>query len=168
MCCAAAWAQPCVAPGSCWPCPLSLACAFQVLKCLDLMKYGHNVLKILSRYLQGKSSERRHLALRGLVMLSKNPSMVRRGQRLELHLGKQPLGLAGLQELRQMLPVLLPHLPELLGTSLWPLDLVAAGWGCRARAVSVLQPFMASQHSLALPTGPKNVPSVSNPPEAAG
>ena len=153
MPCAAAWAQPCAVPGSCGPSPLSLPCALQVLDCLDLSECTDSILEILSRNLQSKSRERRRLALRGLVVLSKDPSMVRRGQWLQLHLGKQPLELAGLQEPRQLLPALLPHLPEFFGTGLQPLGPAAAGWGCSARALLALQPFMASQPSLFFPTG---------------
>ena len=133
-----------------------LPCAFQVLQCLDLTKCGDSILEIMSRYLQSKSRERRCLALRGLVVLSKDPLMVRRGQWLEMNLGKQLLRLAGFQELRQMLPALLPHIPEFFGTGLWHLGPVAGGWGCSARAVLGLQPFMASKHSLVFHTGQKN------------
>ena len=168
MPCAAAWAQPCAVSGSCGLGPLSLPCALQILDCLDLSECTDSILEIMSRNLQSKSSERRRLALRGLVALSKDPSMVRRGQQLQLHLGRQPLGLVGLQELRQMLPALLPHLPEFFGTGLWPLGPAAAGWGCSARMELGVQPFMASQHSLVFHTGQKNVQCVSKSFGAAG
>ncbi|OWK49418.1 hypothetical protein RLOC_00011505, partial [Lonchura striata] len=110
--CAAAWAPPCAVLGSCRPGPLSLPCAFQVLGCLDLRECGDSLLEIMSRHLWSECRERRRLALRGLVVLTKDPSMVRRRQQLKLRWAKQPLGLAGLQELRQLLPALLPHLPH--------------------------------------------------------
>ncbi|XP_068052932.1 maestro heat-like repeat-containing protein family member 6, partial [Anomalospiza imberbis] len=49
-----------------------------VLQRLDLSKCGGSVLRITSRYLQGECSQRRRLALRGLVVPSKDPSMARR------------------------------------------------------------------------------------------
>ncbi|KAL2302589.1 hypothetical protein Nmel_010018 [Mimus melanotis] len=70
--------EPCAVLGSCRPGPLSLSCAFQVLKCLDLTKCGDDVVKVMSRYLQSKCKERRCLALRGVVALSKDPLMARR------------------------------------------------------------------------------------------
>ncbi|RLV63541.1 hypothetical protein DV515_00018168, partial [Chloebia gouldiae] len=93
--------------------------------------------------------KRRHLALQGLVVLTKDPSMVRRGQRLKLRWAKQPLGLAGLQELGKLLPALLPHLPQCFGTGLRPVGPAAAGWACSARAL--LAPslvFRAGQKNL--------------------
>ncbi|XP_031949814.1 uncharacterized protein LOC116436651, partial [Corvus moneduloides] len=45
---------------------------------------GDSVLEIMSKNLRSECRERRRLALRGLVVLSKHPSMVRRGQRLKL------------------------------------------------------------------------------------
>ena len=168
MPCAAAWAQPCAVPGSCRPGPLSLPCAFQVLGCLDLTKCGNSILEIMSRNLQSDCKERRRLALRCLVVLSKDPLMVRRGQRLKLRWGKQPLGLAGRQELKQLLPALLPHLPQCFGTGLWPVGPAAAGWGCSARAVLAVQPSMASQHSLVFHTGQTYTQPGSKPSGAAG
>ncbi|XP_053838349.1 maestro heat-like repeat family member 5 [Vidua macroura] len=70
--------EPCALLGSWWLGPLSLPCAFQVLERLDMSKCGGSVLKIMSRYLRSECSQRRHLALRGLVVLSKDPSMARR------------------------------------------------------------------------------------------
>ncbi|KAI1236940.1 hypothetical protein IHE44_0014157 [Lamprotornis superbus] len=60
-----------------WDLPF-LAFLVKVLKCLDLTKCGDSVLKVMSRYLQNKCRERRLLALRGLVVLSKDPSMARK------------------------------------------------------------------------------------------
>ncbi|XP_023792155.1 LOW QUALITY PROTEIN: maestro heat-like repeat-containing protein family member 6 [Cyanistes caeruleus] len=57
-------------------CDLSfLAFLVEVLECLDLTKYGDGVLEIASRHLQSECRQRRRLALRGLVVLSKDPSM---------------------------------------------------------------------------------------------
>ncbi|XP_053838354.1 uncharacterized protein LOC128809947 [Vidua macroura] len=50
----------------------------QVLERLDMSKCGGSVLKIMSRYLRSECSQRRRLALRGLVVPSKDPSMARR------------------------------------------------------------------------------------------
>uniref|UniRef100_A0A8C0U542 Maestro heat-like repeat-containing protein family member 1 n=1 Tax=Cyanistes caeruleus TaxID=156563 RepID=A0A8C0U542_CYACU len=65
------WEEPC------WDLPL-LAFLVEVLECLDLSKYGDGVLEIVSRHLQSECRQRRHLALRGLVVLSKDPSMATR------------------------------------------------------------------------------------------
>ncbi|NXC63016.1 MROH5 protein, partial [Aleadryas rufinucha] len=54
---------------------LSLPCAFQVLECHDMREWSDSVLEIISRRLQSKSREKRCLALRGLVVLSKDPSV---------------------------------------------------------------------------------------------
>lgn len=94
-------------------CPLSLPCAFQVLECLDLSKHGHGALLVMSRHLPSESRDRLRLQLRGLVVLSKEPSLVRRGQwlkpRWQRGAGERsPLGLPGIQQLRQLLPALLP------------------------------------------------------------
>ena len=77
--CAAVWGQPCAVPGSCWLGPLSLPCAFQIFDCLDLSEHGDSILEIMSRHLQSTCRERRRLVLRGLVVLSKDASMVRSG-----------------------------------------------------------------------------------------
>ncbi|XP_053838347.1 maestro heat-like repeat-containing protein family member 6 [Vidua macroura] len=61
----------------CWDLPF-LAFLVEVLERLDMSKCGGSVLKIMSRYLRSECSQRRHLALRGLVVLSKDPSMARR------------------------------------------------------------------------------------------
>ncbi|XP_032533085.1 maestro heat-like repeat-containing protein family member 6 [Chiroxiphia lanceolata] len=75
--CAAAWAQPRAGPGSCRPGPPSLLPAFQVLHCLNPRQCGPSVLQIISRRLRSQCPERRRLALRGLVVLSKAPSMAK-------------------------------------------------------------------------------------------
>ena len=67
---------------------------------------------MMARQLQSESREMRRLALRGLMVLSRDPSMVRRRQRLQLCCQRgagesSPVGLAGLWELWQLLPVLL-------------------------------------------------------------
>ncbi|XP_053841181.1 uncharacterized protein LOC128811532 [Vidua macroura] len=61
----------------CWDLP-ALAFLVEVLDCLDLSKCGGSVLNIMSRHLQSECSQRRRLALRGLVLLSKDPSMAGR------------------------------------------------------------------------------------------
>ncbi|XP_064291578.1 uncharacterized protein LOC135309357 [Passer domesticus] len=61
-----------------WDLPF-LAFLVEVLECLDWNKCAHTVLKIMSSCLHSKCREQRRLALRGLVVLSKDPSMVRRG-----------------------------------------------------------------------------------------
>ncbi|XP_053837953.1 maestro heat-like repeat-containing protein family member 6 [Vidua macroura] len=61
----------------CWDLPF-LAFLVEVLERLDMSKCGGNVMKIMSRYLQSECSQRRRLALRGLVVPSKDPSMARR------------------------------------------------------------------------------------------
>ncbi|XP_074405041.1 maestro heat-like repeat family member 5 [Zonotrichia albicollis] len=54
---------------------LSLPCALQVLECLDLRECSDSILELMAQNLQSDNMERRHLALRGLVVLGKNPSM---------------------------------------------------------------------------------------------
>ncbi|RMB92793.1 hypothetical protein DUI87_30843 [Hirundo rustica rustica] len=71
-------ARPYALLGSWQSGPLSLPCAFQVLECLDFTKCGDSVHEIASRHLQSECRERRRLALRGLVVLSKDPLMARR------------------------------------------------------------------------------------------
>ncbi|XP_053803197.1 uncharacterized protein LOC128790461 isoform X2 [Vidua chalybeata] len=61
----------------CWDLP-ALAFLVEVLECLDTTKCGDSMLEIMSRHLQNKCRERRRLALRGLVVPSKDPSMARR------------------------------------------------------------------------------------------
>ncbi|XP_068034290.1 uncharacterized protein [Anomalospiza imberbis] len=60
-----------------WDLP-ALAFLVEVLKFLDLTKSGVSILKIMSRHLQSECRERRRLALRGLVVLSKDPLTARR------------------------------------------------------------------------------------------
>ncbi|XP_016160749.1 PREDICTED: maestro heat-like repeat-containing protein family member 6 [Ficedula albicollis] len=60
-----------------WDLPF-LAFLVEVFECLNLIKYGDNILEIISRYLQSECRERCRLVLRGLVVLSKDPSMARR------------------------------------------------------------------------------------------
>nr|XP_031361201.1 maestro heat-like repeat-containing protein family member 6 [Lonchura striata domestica] len=57
---------------------LSLLCAFQVLDCLDLSEWGNLILEIMTKHLQSESMERCHLALKGLVVLSQDPSMAKK------------------------------------------------------------------------------------------
>ncbi|RLV64464.1 hypothetical protein DV515_00017465 [Chloebia gouldiae] len=80
-----------------------------------------------------------------------------KGQRLKLRWAKQPIGLAGLQELGQLLPALLPHLPQCFGTGLRPVGPAAAGLACSARALLAVQPSTASQPSPVFRTGQKNL-----------
>uniref|UniRef100_A0A674H222 Maestro heat-like repeat-containing protein family member 6 n=1 Tax=Taeniopygia guttata TaxID=59729 RepID=A0A674H222_TAEGU len=61
----------------CWDLP-SLAFLVEVLGGLDLSECGDSVLEMMSRYLRSECRERRRLALRGLVVLTKDPSMARR------------------------------------------------------------------------------------------
>ncbi|XP_053805760.1 uncharacterized protein LOC128791870 [Vidua chalybeata] len=61
----------------CWDLP-ALAFLVEVLDCLDLSKCGGSVLNIMSGHLQSECSQRRRLALRGLVVPSKDPSMAGR------------------------------------------------------------------------------------------
>ncbi|XP_074405053.1 maestro heat-like repeat-containing protein family member 6 [Zonotrichia albicollis] len=56
----------------------SLAFLVEVLDCLDLNEWGNNILEILTKHLLSESMEMRRLALRGLVMLSKDPSMAKK------------------------------------------------------------------------------------------
>ncbi|XP_033371971.1 maestro heat-like repeat-containing protein family member 7 [Parus major] len=68
-----------------------LAFLVEVLDCLDLSQCRDSVLEIMSRYLQNECRERRRLALRGLVVLIRDPSTARRigilSQRLVYVLG---------------------------------------------------------------------------------
>ncbi|XP_041877973.1 uncharacterized protein LOC121661650 isoform X1 [Corvus kubaryi] len=61
----------------CWDLPF-LAFLVELLECLDLSKYGDSILEIMSRYLLSECRQRCRLALRGLVVLSKDPAMARR------------------------------------------------------------------------------------------
>ncbi|XP_064257003.1 maestro heat-like repeat-containing protein family member 1 [Passer domesticus] len=60
-----------------WDLP-GLAFLVEVLECLDLRECADSILQIMSRHLRNECRERRRLALRGLVVLSKDPSMARR------------------------------------------------------------------------------------------
>ncbi|XP_056371402.1 maestro heat-like repeat-containing protein family member 6 isoform X2 [Oenanthe melanoleuca] len=60
-----------------WDLPF-LAFLVEVLDCLDLTKCADSIIEIMSRHVQDKCRERHHLALRGLVVLSKDPSMARK------------------------------------------------------------------------------------------
>ncbi|XP_064271969.1 maestro heat-like repeat-containing protein family member 6 isoform X2 [Passer domesticus] len=60
-----------------WDLP-GLAFLVEVLECLDLRECADSILEIMSRHLRNECRERRRLALRGLVVLSKDPSMARR------------------------------------------------------------------------------------------
>ncbi|XP_066179376.1 maestro heat-like repeat-containing protein family member 7 [Sylvia atricapilla] len=60
-----------------WDLPF-LAFLVEVLECLDLRECSDSVLEMMSRYLQSECRERRRLALRGLLVLIKEPSMARR------------------------------------------------------------------------------------------
>ncbi|CAN8173923.1 unnamed protein product, partial [Coccothraustes coccothraustes] len=60
-----------------WDLPF-LAFLVEVLEFLDLRECGGSVFKIMSRYLHSKCRERHRLALRGLVVLSKDLLMARR------------------------------------------------------------------------------------------
>ncbi|XP_074404935.1 uncharacterized protein LOC141730482 [Zonotrichia albicollis] len=55
-----------------------LAFLVEVLQCLDLSECGDSVLMVLARHLHSKCREQRRLALRGLVVVSKDPLMARR------------------------------------------------------------------------------------------
>ncbi|XP_039420405.1 uncharacterized protein LOC120411183 isoform X2 [Corvus cornix cornix] len=61
----------------CWDLPF-LAFLVEVLECLDLRECGDSVLEMMSRYLLSECRQRCRLALRGLVVLSKDPAMARR------------------------------------------------------------------------------------------
>ncbi|OWK50569.1 hypothetical protein RLOC_00003410, partial [Lonchura striata] len=57
-----------------WDLP-ALAFIVEVLECPDMREWSDSALEIISRNLQSKSREKRYLALRGLVVLSKDPSL---------------------------------------------------------------------------------------------
>ncbi|XP_023774899.1 maestro heat-like repeat-containing protein family member 7 isoform X2 [Cyanistes caeruleus] len=59
-----------------WDLPF-LAFLVEVFECLDLT-YGDNILEIMSRHLHSKCRERRRLALKGLLVLSKDPLRARK------------------------------------------------------------------------------------------
>ncbi|XP_027527879.1 maestro heat-like repeat-containing protein family member 6, partial [Neopelma chrysocephalum] len=60
-----------------WELP-AMAFFVEVLDCLDMTDCGESILEILSRHLQSECKERHRLALRGLVVLSKDPTMAKR------------------------------------------------------------------------------------------
>uniref|UniRef100_A0A8U7NIS4 Maestro heat-like repeat-containing protein family member 6 n=1 Tax=Corvus moneduloides TaxID=1196302 RepID=A0A8U7NIS4_CORMO len=60
-----------------WDLPF-LAFLVEVLECLDLRECSDSVLEMMSRYLLSECRQRCRLALRGLVVLSKDPAMARR------------------------------------------------------------------------------------------
>ncbi|XP_064291580.1 uncharacterized protein LOC135309359 [Passer domesticus] len=60
-----------------WDLPF-LAFLVEVFECLDLCKCGDSILEIMSRCLQSECRERRRLALRALMVLSKDPLRARR------------------------------------------------------------------------------------------
>ncbi|XP_027588327.2 maestro heat-like repeat-containing protein family member 6 isoform X1 [Pipra filicauda] len=59
-----------------WELP-ALAFLVEVLHCLNPRQYGPSVLQIISRHLRSQCPERRRLALRGLVVLSRDPAMAK-------------------------------------------------------------------------------------------
>ncbi|XP_059724353.1 maestro heat-like repeat-containing protein family member 6 [Haemorhous mexicanus] len=61
----------------CWELP-ALAFLVEVLDGLDLSEWGNCILELLTRHLLSESMEMRRLALKGLVVLSKDPSMARK------------------------------------------------------------------------------------------
>ncbi|XP_005049011.2 PREDICTED: maestro heat-like repeat-containing protein family member 1 [Ficedula albicollis] len=61
------------------PCPVFLSGPSPVLGCLDVTKYGASLLEIISTNLQSECRERRHLALRCLMVLGPmNPAMAKK------------------------------------------------------------------------------------------
>ncbi|XP_068877575.1 maestro heat-like repeat-containing protein family member 7 [Aphelocoma coerulescens] len=69
-----------------WELP-AMAFLVEVLECLDLNECGENILEIMKRHLQSRSREMRRLVLRGLMVLSKDPSMAKRMYSLTKSLG---------------------------------------------------------------------------------
>ncbi|NWS26244.1 MROH7 protein, partial [Polioptila caerulea] len=57
-----------------WDLP-ALAFFVEVLECLDLSKHGRSALLVMSRHLPSECRDRLRLELRGLVVLSKEPSL---------------------------------------------------------------------------------------------
>ncbi|XP_064502052.1 maestro heat-like repeat-containing protein family member 6 isoform X2 [Pseudopipra pipra] len=68
-----------------WELP-ALAFLVEVLNYLDVSAGDDSVLQILARHLQSQCPERRRLALRGLMVLSRDPSMVKSICNLSEHL----------------------------------------------------------------------------------
>ncbi|XP_064289799.1 maestro heat-like repeat-containing protein family member 6 [Passer domesticus] len=60
-----------------WELP-ALAFLVEVLDCLDLNEWGNIILEIMTRHLHSESMERCRLALKGLVVLSRDPSMAKK------------------------------------------------------------------------------------------
>ncbi|CAN8174178.1 unnamed protein product [Coccothraustes coccothraustes] len=60
-----------------WDLPF-LAFLVEVFQCLDLREWGDSILEIMSRCLQNECGERHRLALRALMVLSKDPLLARR------------------------------------------------------------------------------------------
>ncbi|XP_027766183.1 uncharacterized protein LOC114072497, partial [Empidonax traillii] len=60
-----------------WELP-AMAFLVEVLDCLDMTEWSESFLEILARHLWSECPERRRLALRGLVVLSKDPVMADR------------------------------------------------------------------------------------------
>ncbi|XP_027489466.1 uncharacterized protein LOC113942559, partial [Corapipo altera] len=58
---------------------LTMAFLVEVLDCLDMSDWGGSILQSLSRHLRSECPEMRRLALRGLLVLTQDPVMVRRG-----------------------------------------------------------------------------------------
>nr|XP_041569040.1 maestro heat-like repeat-containing protein family member 6 [Taeniopygia guttata] len=69
-----------------WELP-ALTFLVEVLDCLDLSECGEKVLQIMTRHLKRRSREMRRVALRGLVVLSQDPSMNQRMYSLTESLG---------------------------------------------------------------------------------
>ena len=115
-----------------------------------MTEYEASLLEIMTKNLQSECRERRHLALRGLVVLGPtNPPMVRREQLLkpsqQCEAGEcSRLGMTGLQGLGQLLPALLP--PSSAAQVLW--DRPLASRPCSSRAAF---------HTVAFHTGKRNV-----------
>ncbi|XP_027526142.1 maestro heat-like repeat-containing protein family member 1 isoform X2 [Neopelma chrysocephalum] len=83
---------------------LAVAFLVEVLDELDMSDWGDSILQSLARHLRSGCPERRRLALRGLLVLSQDPVMVRRGTWLKPCWNpgageRSRLGLAGLREL---------------------------------------------------------------------
>ncbi|XP_039925706.1 uncharacterized protein LOC120755138 isoform X3 [Hirundo rustica] len=72
-----------------WELP-AMAFLVEVLDCLDFSEWGDSILEIMMRHLPSESREMRRLVLRGLVMLSNEPSLDNRQvQLLSIHLYKE-------------------------------------------------------------------------------
>ncbi|XP_039925704.1 uncharacterized protein LOC120755138 isoform X1 [Hirundo rustica] len=60
-----------------WELP-AMAFLVEVLDCLDFSEWGDSILEIMMRHLPSESREMRRLVLRGLVMLSNEPSLAKK------------------------------------------------------------------------------------------